>query len=144
MIAAVQDAAGAPVALHRTWLRPDGLSKADLDSPRKSLNSVTGHAIHLAPIGPAIVVAEGIETTLAAMSIFGRPGLSTISSSGLAALQLPEGVEDLLICADSDKAGIAAADSLFARLRGNGLAVRVVMPAVPGSDFADVVVERDA
>jgi putative DNA primase/helicase len=143
MIAVVQDAAGTPVALHRTWLRPDGLGK-DLDPPRKSLGAVAGRAVHLAPIGPAIAVSEGLENALAAMVIFGRPGLAAISASGLAALQLPAGVEDVLICADHDQPGLKAADSLFARLRSDGIAVRIVVPTTPGNDFADVVLELDA
>ena len=54
MVAAVQGA-GLP-AVHRTWLRADGLGKADIDPPKAMLGAVTGGAVRLADgLGPLVV-----------------------------------------------------------------------------------------
>jgi hypothetical protein len=67
MLARVDDHDGKFVAAHRTWLLPDGSGKADLLEPKWSLGPVGGGAVRLAPAGPVLAVAEGIETALTAI-----------------------------------------------------------------------------
>jgi hypothetical protein len=60
MVGAVQGA-NLP-AVHRTYLRPDGSGKADIEPPKAMLGGTQGGAVRLADgLGP-LVVAEGIET----------------------------------------------------------------------------------
>ena len=47
LIAIVRDAAGEQIAIHRTYLAPDGSGKADVPKPRMMLGSVAGGAVRL-------------------------------------------------------------------------------------------------
>jgi hypothetical protein len=49
------------VAVHRTFLSAAGCGKAKVPNPKCSLGPVGGGAVRLAPAGPKLVVAEGIE-----------------------------------------------------------------------------------
>ena len=61
---------GTGVAVHRTYL--DGARKAGIDSPRRITAGTLpkGSAVRLAPVGAMLGIAEGIETALAAASMF--------------------------------------------------------------------------
>ena len=69
LIAIVRNAAGEQIAIHRTYLAPDGSGKADVPKPRMMLGSVAGGAVRLGDVGEHGVVglAEGIETALSVM-----------------------------------------------------------------------------
>ena len=47
LIAIVRNAAGEQIAIHRTYLAPDGSGKADVPKPRMMLGSVAGGAVRL-------------------------------------------------------------------------------------------------
>ncbi len=49
-------------AVHRTFLRQDGLGKADLDPDKMTLGRCKGGAVPLAPLAPVLAVSEGIES----------------------------------------------------------------------------------
>lgn len=72
MLARVDDANGEFVAVHRTWLTPNG-RKAALRDPKMSLGPISGGAVRLAPPGPVLAVAEGIEDALSATIAWGVP-----------------------------------------------------------------------
>ena len=92
MLALVVDAAGEPMAAHRTFLAADG-RKADVEPVKASLGSVMGGAIRLAPQAPEIAIGEGIETSAAAGIVLGLPAWSAVSAGNLArALVLPAAV----------------------------------------------------
>ena len=55
------------------------------------------------------MVGEGIETCLAAMQATGHPTWAALSTSGLRSLDLPKDVRDVIVLADGDDAGEAAA-----------------------------------
>jgi putative DNA primase/helicase len=69
LIAIVRDVEGERIAIHRTYLAPDGSGKADVPKPRMMLGSVTGGTMRLRDVGEQGVVglAEGIETALSVM-----------------------------------------------------------------------------
>jgi hypothetical protein len=76
MVAAEQGA-GLPAA-HRTWLRPNGRGKAGLEGGDKlALGGTTGGAVRLVDGPGPLVVAEGIETALAAWCLRGDPTAGT-------------------------------------------------------------------
>lgn len=143
LLAVVRAPDGEPVGLHRTYLAPDGSGKADVPSPRKLCpparpNGLRGAAVRLYTTKPELAVAEGLETALAVQQATGRPTWSCISAHGLATVDLPAEVDDILIAADHDKAGIAAANVLARRLIKEGKTARVAVPDEPGTDWADV------
>jgi putative DNA primase/helicase len=144
MLAAVRDVAGAVRAVHRTWLRPDGTGKADVEPPRKTLGNPFGCAVRLAPAGAALVVAEGIETALAAGLLFDLPAWACLSAGGLEAVALPASVRRVLVAADHDLNGTGqrAAQVLAQRLLAEGRTVEIATPDRPGDDFNDVLLRE--
>jgi phage/plasmid primase-like uncharacterized protein len=142
MVAAVQGA-GLP-AVHRTWLRADGLGKADIDLPRAMLGAVTGGAVRLADgLGP-LVVAEGIETALSlASGLMRTPATvwAALSTSGIRGLHLPPTASRLTIASDGDAPGREAANALAESAHALGWKVSL-LPAPEGRDWNDILNEH--
>jgi putative DNA primase/helicase len=142
MLAAVQRVGEAGiVAAARTWLAIDGRDKASLRPPRKFTGPVSGGAVRLAPAGESLLVAEGIETTLAAMIATRLPGWAALSAGGIEKLILPPIVRDIIICADNDASGAGERAARAAALRWvrEGRRVRIALPPAPGTDFNDLL-----
>lgn len=146
LVAEVLSPDGKRAALHRTWLSPDGAGKADLDPPRKlsattAPEALSGAAVRLCNAGERLAVAEGIETALAVRAGTGLPVWSTISAGGMARVEMPEGVREVLIFADHDHhgAGERAARRLAARLHRCGITARLALPDTVGCDWNDVL-----
>ena len=144
MVAVVRDAAGTRVALHRTWLAADGSAKASIPKNRKMLGKVTGGAVRLAePAGGLLGLAEGIETTLAAMRACpALPAWATLSAGNLEVVALPAEVRRVVILADHDASctGIRAAEAAAARLHREGRRVWIAVPPREGDDFNDLLI----
>lgn len=104
LVARVLDAAGRPVACHRTYLTPDG-AKAAADPVRASLGPIWGGAVRLTPDAtpPAeVAVGEGIETAGSAGLLLGLPAWAATSAGNLArGLALPAGWRCPRPCAPS-------------------------------------------
>lgn len=141
MVAAVEHVEHGIVGAHRTWLAPDGAGKASLDPVRTSTGPIRGGAVRLAPAVETLLVAEGIETAMAAMTATAMPAWAALSTSGLVALKLPPIVQQVIALADNDfsGAGEQAARAAAARWLAEGRRVRIAMPPVPGIDMADVL-----
>lgn len=139
MVAAVRDVAGKLVALHRTYLRPDGSGKAPADPAKMTLGPVGGAAVRLSPPGPRLIVGEGIESTLSAMEGAGLPGWAALSAGGIRALILPPlpSAAVVTIAADRDPVGIGAARDAAARWHGEGRTVHIALPPPPFDDWND-------
>lgn len=140
MVARVLTAEGDRVAtLHRTFLRPDGMAKAEMASPRKLMPGgiPEGSAVRLGPVKDVIGIAEGIETALAAAELFELPVWAAISSAGMVRWWPPEGVEEVCVFGDCDEkfGGQAAAFDLARRLVAKG--IRVVVRIPQHGDWAD-------
>lgn len=146
LIALVQDAAGQPIAAHRTFLTLAG-RKASVAPVKASIGPVWGGAVRLDPAGPALVIGEGIETAASAGLLLGLPAWAAISAGNLArGLVLPPDVRDVVIAADHDagprRPGQDAAEAAAARWRTEGRRVRIATPDAPGQDFNDVLQGR--
>ena len=129
---------GTPVAIHRTFIAHDGGGKAPVDPQRMMLGPCRGGAVRLAdPVG-VLMVGEGIETCLAAMQARGSAAWAALSTSGLRALNLPKDVNDVIVLADGDDAGEAAAQDCASRWKREGRRVRIARPP-RGYDFNDLV-----
>jgi putative DNA primase/helicase len=93
MVARVHDGAGQPTGgIHRTYLLDDGSGKAP--PGKKMLGPVAGGSVRLSSVGDDghIGIAEGIETALAATTIFGIPTWAALSADGLRRWQWPDGI----------------------------------------------------
>jgi len=140
MVALVTSGAdGTPLAIHRTFLARDGGGKAPVDPQKMMLGPCRGGAVRLANPGDVLMVGEGIETCLAAMLGTGNPAWAALSTSGLRALDLPDAVRDVIVLADGDNPGEAAAQECAGRWKRDGRRVRIARPP-QGMDFNDLLV----
>lgn len=128
---------GRIAAVHRTFLRPDGSGKANLDPNKMTLGPCKGAAVPLAPAGPVIAVAEGIESALGYMQAARTPTWAGVSAGGIRNLILPDTVRDVVIAADPDPVGIMAAHAAARRWLREGRRVSIARPPL-GHDFNDL------
>ena len=129
---------GSPVAIHRTFLAGDGTRKAPVDPSKMMLGPCRGGAVRLGEPAELLMVGEGIETCLAAMQATGHPAWAALSTSGLKALDLPTIVSEVIVLADGDDPGEAAAHGGATRWKRQGRSVRIARPP-NGIDFNDML-----
>ena len=130
-----------PLAIHRTFLARDGRGKAPVDRQKMMWGRCRGGAVRLASAGDLLMVGEGIETCLAAMQATGHAAWAALSTSGLRTLDLPDDVREVIILADGDKPGEAAAGHAARRWKREGRRVRIAHPP-QGMDFNDMLMGR--
>jgi hypothetical protein len=142
MVARVDNLNGELIGVHRTWL-DHGLDGTWRRLDRASLGPIAGGAVRLAPAAETLMVAEGIETALAAMQAMRQPAWAALSTSGMMALRLPAMVSTVIILADHDRngAGERAARTAAQRWLAEGRRVRIAIPPGPDTDFADVLAD---
>lgn len=112
LVAAVRNAEGAVTGCHLTYLRPDGMGKAPIKPSRKMVGSVGGCHVPLIA-GPALVVAEGIESALSAYDVLMAQGTekhsygacAALSAGGLSGFVWPANTRELIIAPDNDESG---------------------------------------
>lgn len=143
LVAAVQGA-NQP-AVHRTYLRADGVGKADIDPAKLMLGATAGGAVRLTNRPGPLVVAEGIETALSLAAGLLRTRATVwaaLSTSGIRGLRLPDQPGRLTIAPDGDTAGREAANALAARAHALGWQVSL-LPAPDGCDWNDVLMLKE-
>lgn len=131
----------APLAIHRTFLARDGAGKAPVVPQKMVLGPCRGGAVRLAPGGDVLMVGEGIETCLSAVQATGNPAWAALSTSGLRAIDLPQDACEVLVLADGDDPGEAAARDAALRWKREGRTVRIAR-APRGTDFNDLLLGR--
>jgi hypothetical protein len=107
----------------------------------------TARAIKLWPAERALVIGEGIETTLAAATRIAhrgtplRPAWAIGSSGGIARLPVITGIERLTILVDNDAndVGRTNAKKCAERWTATGHAVVLLTPRQSAADFNDLV-----
>jgi hypothetical protein len=132
---------GTPLGIHRTFLARDGSGKAPIEPQKMMLGPCGGGVVRLAKAGDVLMVGEGIETCLAAMQASGHPAWAALSTAGLRSLDLPSNVRDVIVLADGDEAGEAAARGCALRWKRQGRRVRIARPP-QGMDFNDMLLGR--
>jgi putative DNA primase/helicase len=103
------------------------------------LGPCRGGAVRLANPGDVLMVGEGIETCLSAMLATGNSAWAALSTSGLRTLELPDAVREVIVLADGDDLGEAAAQECAWRWKLDGRRVRIARPP-QGMDFNDLLV----
>lgn len=148
LVAPVVNVTGQLIAVHKTFLRPDGSGKADLPKKlqREFIGPVLGGAVRLAEpeAGRELVIGEGIENALAAMELIDLPGWAALSADGIKQLDLSGEIPAVMVAADHDMNGVGGEAALFAHRRWSrdGRQVRIAMPDNPGTDFNDILLSR--
>jgi hypothetical protein len=138
-----------PVGIHRTFLAIDGSGKASFRAPRLSLGPISGGAVRLAPANDRqqLIIAEGIETAASVMLATGLPAWAALSAGGIERLVLPPlpAAMSVIIATDHDRNSVGESAARAAALRwlAEGRRVRIALPAEPGTDWNDVLLNKD-
>jgi hypothetical protein len=139
MIAALHDGGlhdeGRFIAIQRTFFDRDDARRArDLVDPRMTLGRPERAAVMLAAATSVLGLAEGVETALSAMILFGIPVWATLGSERLHQIALPRRVSRLVLFPDNDVAGeIGVANAMEAY----AMAGRTIDVEFPPSGFKD-------
>lgn len=131
MIASVTDLGGRITGAHRTWLALDGSGKAPIDTPRRAMGDLLGHAVRFDVARDVMAAGEGIETILSLRMASPRmPMAAALSAAHLAAILFPPTLRRLYIVRDDDPAGDGARDSLIERANSAGIEAIVLSPTL--------------
>jgi hypothetical protein len=139
MIASVTDLGGAITGVHRTWLDPSGTGKAPIETPRKAMGTLLGHAVRFGSSAEVMAAGEGIETMLSLRRVLpGMPMMAALSASHLSAILFPDTLRRLYIARDIDPAGDGAVATLTARAAAAGIEAITLSPRL--GDFNEDLV----
>ena len=142
MVAGVQAINGRVVAIHRTFLRPDGQEKADVTPCKMALGRLGDGAVRLGPAGPVLGIAEGVETALSAMQLFEVPTWCSLSASRLDRLWLPPEAVEIHLFADNGTPGHEAAERAARAYEAQGRRVFLRFPPRNYEDWNDVLQDQ--
>lgn len=143
MVCAVRNLAGDVMAVHQTFLTPEA-RKIEGEGIKAKLftGSVKGSAIRLAGATDRVALAEGIETALSVTKLTDWPCWATGSASNIP--DLPETIKEVLLAADSGKAGEVWAKKAATRYAREGRIGRALFPPEGFGDFNDVLMKEAA
>lgn len=136
MIAAVTDETGL-VAVHRTFLSPDGQSLSPRQPARAALGPLGTGLVRLHSASHRLGLAEGIETALSASQLFDVPCWATLGAERFKRITLPGSVTEIMLFLDHDAAGHQA--EAVARERFADRRIKACYPAQTGADWNDVL-----
>lgn len=134
LIASVTDLDGHQTGAHRTWLDPNGFSeatlgKAPIETPRRAMGDLLGHAVRFGMAGEVMAAGEGIETMLSLRSVLPEmPMAAALSAAHLAAILFPDTLRRLYIVRDDDPAGDGARDTLIEQADAVGIEALPLSP----------------
>jgi putative DNA primase/helicase len=112
----------APIGIHGMYL-------CDEPDPRKMmLGRCRGGAVRLGEPGELLVVSEGIGTGLSLMQATGLPVWAALSTWGLRSLELPRSVTAVIVVADGNDPGEAAAVAAAQRWKAERKRVLIARP----------------
>ncbi|WP_200340631.1 DUF7146 domain-containing protein [Rhodovibrio sodomensis] len=131
-----------PTGLQRTYLAPDGRSKAPVDPAKMSLGRIRGAAVRLTPPAGTLWLTEGVEDGLSLVQMMHQAVWATLGTSGMATVELPDVVERVILAPDNDPAGQASIDKAARRFHHEGRDVRIARPPM-GQDWNDVLGEYE-
>jgi hypothetical protein len=122
LVAAVTDLGSTITGAHRTWLDPSGQDKAPVDTPRRAMGFLLGHAVRFGAANDVMAAGEGIETVLSLRSVLPiMPMVAALSANHLAAILFPTKLRRLYVARDRDPAGGTAMATLTERARTAGI-----------------------
>lgn len=131
------------IAIHRTYLQSDGFGKANVSKPKKMLGKCLGGAVRFQGESlECIALSEGVENGLTYWQE--NPGITAwacLSTSGMKSIVLPPPhiTPEIIIIADHDPAGFAAAKELAYRLTREKRKVYVIAPRPVGADMNSIL-----
>jgi DNA primase len=134
LVAAVCSPDGNLTGIQRTFLTDEG-RKADVAEVKLSLGRVAGGAIQLGGPTASLVVTEGLEDGLTIAQALGRSVWVSAGTAMLPRMELADETLSVVIGADGDPAGEAAANKAAHAFAAVGRKVRIMRPASGFKDF---------
>lgn len=142
MLAAVRTDLGI-IAVHRTFLDPSLAGIARFDRPKRALGSLQHGAVRLAmPRGGRLGLAEGIETSLSAIQLFGVPAWATLGNERFGLVTIPESVRELYLFLDNDAGGDLAEERAREAYACDGRRIVTMRPSGADEDWNDVLMRK--
>ncbi|NBW77106.1 MAG: virulence protein [Sphingomonadaceae bacterium] len=142
LVSAVRNDAGV-LALHRTFLDSENDRLAAFEQPKRALGSLGAGAVRLAwPRGGRLGVAEGVETALSAMQLFGISCWATLGNERFGLVTIPESVRELHLFVDNDAGGRLAEERAREAYACEGRRIVTRPPERSGDDWNDVLLSR--
>lgn len=136
LVASLVNNQGVLEGIQVTLLSAHGAAKAALTTPRRTIGRLMGHYVRIDAPGDVLVVAEGLETALSARRALGAGAWAFLSAENLAQFEPPPVIDKLIIAADHDEAGHAAAARLQERVK-RSIACEIALPPDNHPDWND-------
>ena len=137
ILAAVARADRKIIAVQVTFLTDDA-QKAPGPVPRRTIGKLGEGAVRLGSHTNVLGLAEGVETALSAMEIFGVPCWATLGAARLPGVKVPAGVKTIHIFGDNDDPGREAAERAAERYTHEGRRVILRFPPERYGDYNDI------
>ena len=142
MLAAVTTDIGI-IAVHRTFLDIASGKLAGFERPKRALGSLGCGAVRLAsPAAGRLGLAEGIESALSAMQLFGVPCWATLGNERFGLVAIPESVRELHLFIDNDAGGELAEKRALKAYSAPSRVIQPRAPAPTGFDWNDELKAR--
>lgn len=142
MLAAVTTDMGV-IAIHRTFLDAPSAKLAAFDRPKRALGSLGFGSVRLAPpVQGRLGLAEGIESALSAMQLFGISCWATLGNERFGLVAIPEGVRELHLFIDNDAGGTLAEKRALKSYAAPHRVIHSRAPASSGFDWNDELKSR--
>lgn len=142
MLAAVTTDIGI-IAVHRTFLDTASGKLAGFERPKRALGSLGCGAVRLAPPAAGrLGLAEGIESALSAMQLFGVPCWATLGNERFGLVAIPESVRELHLFIDNDAGGELAERRALKAYSAPGRVIQPRASASAGFDWNDELKAR--
>jgi hypothetical protein len=126
-------------AIEVTYLDNDSKRDQRLRLSRKIIGSVpAGSYIQLDWPKDALLVGEGVMTTLSASEYFQLPAFAPLGVHNMRTFRPPNGVRSVLIAADRGRQGEGAAQILRSNLLSLGIRTEIALPPEPYQDFNEM------
>jgi putative DNA primase/helicase len=143
LLGLVEHTEGGATGIHAVYLNRLDASVRFTTEPRKrSFGVVKGGAVRLAPAGPVLAIAEGIEDALTFMQATGTPSWAAISADGIRSFVPPPLAETgtLILIEDQDanQTGQQAVADAARRLSQAGYTIKIARPTV-GKDLNEAL-----
>jgi hypothetical protein len=138
LLAKITDNRGQVTGCARTYLDPSTGGLAEIESPKRILGQLHGHATRFWSGSPRteLIVGEGLENTLSVGTALPEFDLaSCLTATHLGLFIPPPGIQRIWIARDNDKAGRIASKRLRNQLESLGIACGDLVPTM--GDFND-------
>lgn len=143
LIVPIEDDTGV-IAIHRTWLSPDGRDKADMLEPKRMLGNPGTGAVRWGgiPIDGILRFAEGVEDAASVMNMLGagRSVWPVLGIERYQAVAIPESVHTVVIYSQHGREAARAIERATPHLTANGCQLVIKLPP-HGGDWNDLLRE---